>query len=260
MGKLAKLAETHGIQNLNEKQLRKSIRDGLANHEIPAAPMRRQHYKAEGDPARSKMDDLTDRIKMTLPLQFAGIPNHVFNSLVKLVVTSDESDARAAVRKAEKKELEFHEQELRTATAGVVFDDTVEGKAMNKEIGGLRKDLAAFDLESTKRIKAIQEEREMELLLEARARRALATLELAKKVKSMNITAPADTIDAPPPPPPAAPLPLPPTVCVTRKHRKALPSREATGLPSLAQAPVRPLESIVKKRNRVVFAEGTKRA
>lgn len=44
----------------------------------------------------------------------------------------------------------------------------------------MKKDLAAFDLESTKRIKAIQEEREMEMLLEARARRAIAAVERAK--------------------------------------------------------------------------------
>lgn len=43
----------------------------------------------------------------------------------------------------------------------------------------MKKALAAFDLESTKRIKAIQEEREMEMLLEARARRAIATVERA---------------------------------------------------------------------------------
>lgn len=270
MGKMANLAASHGIQNLDEALMRRSIRDELENHQIPDAAIRRPHYKPPGHPARSAMDELSDTIKTTLPPKFNDIPNNVVNSLVKLVISSDESDAKAAARKALKKELALREQVARTATAesGFVSQERIA------EVVGLQQDLAAFDFASTKRIKAIQEEREIEALLEARARRALATLELSERIKEIDRSDSARAINAPPPQAsssraidaPAPPrqvasaplLALPPSVEVNRKGRKPVPSREPTGLASLTQAPIRPLPDMPKKRNRVVFAEGTK--
>lgn len=274
MGKMANLAASHGIQNLDEALMRRSIRDELENHQIPDAAIRRPHYKPPGHPARSAMDELSDTIKTTLPPKFNDIPNNVVNSLVKLVISSDESDAKAAARKALKKELALREQVARTATAesGFVNQERIAEDAV--EVVGLQKDLAAFDFASTKRIKAIQEEREMEALLEARARRALATLELSERIKeidrsdsarAINARPPqassSHAIDAPAPPRQVSSAPLlalPPSVEVNRKGRKPVPSREPTGLASLTQAPIRPLPDMPKKRNRVVFAEGTK--
>lgn len=105
MGKMSKLAATHGIQNLNEALMRRSIRDELGNHQVPDAKIRRHHYKPAGHPARTAMDELSDTIKITLPQKLNDIPNHVVKSLVKLVISSDDSDANATARNTLKKEL-----------------------------------------------------------------------------------------------------------------------------------------------------------
>lgn len=99
MGKIANLANTHGIQKLDEALMMRAIRENL---DIPHRTIRRPHYKPPRNPSRSAMDELSDNMKFTLPQQFHDIPNHVVNSLVKLVIRSDESDALVRARKTQK--------------------------------------------------------------------------------------------------------------------------------------------------------------
>lgn len=120
MGKLGNMASANGFTDFDEKLMPDSIRTQLQKHPIPEAKIRRQHYRDIDTLGRSAIDTLSDAIKTTLPPQFDIFPNHIINSFVKLVITSDESDARAAARKKEEKilkDLALREQRFNTATA-----------------------------------------------------------------------------------------------------------------------------------------------
>lgn len=82
----------------------------------------------------------------------------------------------------------MREQAFRTGTVepGYAIQERMAEEAV--ELEGMKKELAAFDLPSTKRIDAVWGEREMEILLETRPRRALATLHLVQKIKEIDFS------------------------------------------------------------------------
>lgn len=119
MGKLANLAASRGIILPDETALRLAIRGELKSHAIPPPSIRQRHYRSTGTDDQNEMDRLSDSIRQTLSLPY---PADLVNSLVKQVITIDETAARAsakaAARRVEKMAgLEMKEKELKTATA-----------------------------------------------------------------------------------------------------------------------------------------------
>lgn len=114
MGKLANLAASRGIILPDETALRLSIRAELKNHEIPPPKIRLRHYRAVD---QNEMDHLSDTIRENLSLEY---PPDLVNSLVKQVITMDETAARASAKAAAKREARMAQldlkKELETAT------------------------------------------------------------------------------------------------------------------------------------------------
>lgn len=103
----------------------------------------------------------------------------------------------------------------------------------------------------------MKEESQPEKLLEAQTRREIATMELAQKIKDRNSALLAEAQ--------ATPLPVetPCSAPLVKKGRKVT-TKGATGLHSLNQPPIRPLEDVgkvaipAKNRKRVKFVAGTR--
>lgn len=95
------MALASGISDFNDDLMRFSICEELKKHEIPEANLRRTHYKHINHKERLAMDNLSDCIKPTHPAEFNNFPNYIINSFVKMVISSDDSNAKSKIRKKE---------------------------------------------------------------------------------------------------------------------------------------------------------------
>lgn len=102
MVSIAKFLKRRGFPDIDITILRDAIRTELANAAllapIPGPEITRLRYKPPGDVEHTTMDELTDRIREVVNEQ--KIPCDLFNSIVKQVSSSDESDKRQKVRRA----------------------------------------------------------------------------------------------------------------------------------------------------------------
>lgn len=127
MVNLQEFLNKRGLQTIDAVTIRAAIRKELAAAELagllPESDIRKALYKAPGEKPRSAMDKLTDEMRDTLKVY--SIPGEVFNSVVKMIRSSDASDLKQKMKRAaaadqlrmEKLTLALEAQKIELATA-----------------------------------------------------------------------------------------------------------------------------------------------
>lgn len=118
------------LQSIDAVTIRAAIRNELKTTELagllPTSEIRKALYKPPGG-LQTAMDELTDHMRDTLKAY--SIPGDVFNSVVKMIISSDASDAKQKLKRAaaahdlkmQKLTLALETQKIDHATAKSVY-------------------------------------------------------------------------------------------------------------------------------------------